>query len=131
MRPYHKKRLLKLAAFLDELPPEQFDICSYGHDGECGTVACVAGWAGLIPEFRRAGLKTEFGIIDTTISFKGVRQFPSSNTAGNFLGLTGQESHDLFYQSGYGLNNVGPKDAAAKIRSIVAKHTSRTQKKGA
>lgn len=64
--PIHvtKRRLLKLAAFLEKLPPERFDYDRWvGNDwlGEpdlsCGTAACALGWATTIPEFRRLGLR--------------------------------------------------------------------------
>lgn len=59
----HADRLLKLADFLDTLPPERFN---YSHwvgnawggkpDLSCGTTACALGWATAIPEFQAMGL---------------------------------------------------------------------------
>ena len=63
------KRLIKLADFLrDNVKPEQFDIDGWGYQsdknacdlgGHCGTVGCAAGWATRIPEFRRAGFRSD------------------------------------------------------------------------
>jgi hypothetical protein len=56
-------RLLKLANFLDNLPPERFRFNAWVGDGweckpdlSCGTTACALGWATTIPEFAAAGL---------------------------------------------------------------------------
>lgn len=48
----NRGRLLKLAAHLDTVPPEKFDL---GH-WICGTTACAVGHACSIPEFRAEGL---------------------------------------------------------------------------
>jgi hypothetical protein len=59
----YRDRLLLLADFLDQLPPERFDFRHWvGSDWEgdpelsCGTTACALGWATTIPEFRKLGL---------------------------------------------------------------------------
>jgi hypothetical protein len=53
----NKERLLKLADFLDALPPERFNYGSWVGDDwkgmqdlSCGTTACALGWATTIPE---------------------------------------------------------------------------------
>ena len=61
MTEEHAKRLLKLADRLDAVPADQFDMHSWWHapeGGWCGTAGCALGWAGTMPEFRRAGLET-------------------------------------------------------------------------
>lgn len=57
------KRLLKLADFLDKLPPKRFNYCKWvgddwrgAKDLSCGTTACALGWATTIPQFRKLGL---------------------------------------------------------------------------
>lgn len=44
----NKERLLKLAEFLDELPPAKFDFCyvigAWDHATQCGSVCCAMGW---------------------------------------------------------------------------------------
>lgn len=64
MEEIYKQRLLKLADFLDKLPPKRFNFSSWvGHSWEgkadlsCGTNACAMGWATTINEFRELGLR--------------------------------------------------------------------------
>ena len=59
-----KRRLLKLADFLQKLPRKRFDYQSWvGDDWQgkadlsCGTTACALGWATTIPSLRKAGLR--------------------------------------------------------------------------
>lgn len=58
-----KRRLLKLADFLENMPRNKaFDmsvIASNIDAGQpaCGSSACAIGWATAIPSFRRAGLR--------------------------------------------------------------------------
>jgi hypothetical protein len=68
------RRLRKLAAFLRELPRRKFDFGTWARDPgnpdprikldphDRKTVACAAGWATCIPEFKRAGLRLRNGI---------------------------------------------------------------------
>ncbi len=53
--------LLKLAAFLDTVPCEQFDFGIWASSTTlgCGTTACALGWASAIPEFGIALRPTE------------------------------------------------------------------------
>jgi hypothetical protein len=48
-----RRRLLKLAAVLDETNPDHFDMTVWG----CRTAACALGTAALIPSFRKQGLR--------------------------------------------------------------------------
>jgi hypothetical protein len=57
------ERLLRLAEFLDDLPPALFYFGSYvgtNYSGvlnkSCGTTACGLGWATAMPEFQALGL---------------------------------------------------------------------------
>lgn len=57
-------RLLRLADFLDALPPERFNYNTWvgpnwkgAQDLSCGTTACALGWAATMPEFRELGLR--------------------------------------------------------------------------
>lgn len=109
------RRLLKLADFIEKLPRKQFDITDWGHKTECGTVACVAGWAGLIPAFRRAGLKTELNPHGCDISFNG-RLMTSSLAFTNFFG----DAAFSLCMPGYPYpDNPTPKQAAKAIRRWV------------
>jgi hypothetical protein len=60
----YKRRLLKLADFLQKLPRKRFNYASWvGEDWQgkenlsCGTTACAFGWAATIPSLRKAGLR--------------------------------------------------------------------------
>ncbi len=133
MKPFHLKRLLKLADFLEKLPRKQFDICEIASKDEaCGTVACVAGWAGFVPAFRRAGLKmVDEGKSSGKLSLmvNGVVKDNLLGAVAMFLGLSWRDEADLFWPSGYDKANVTPKDAAKKIRRLVAaKKKERTAK---
>src|ERR1700677_2224498 len=65
--PFNKtyaRRLLKLADFLDKLPPKRFDYGAFvGNDWKgksdlsCGTTACALGWATTDKNLRKCGLK--------------------------------------------------------------------------
>lgn len=127
MKAHHKKRLLRLADFLEGLKPKEFDIDSFvdrpgkdGRVGSCGTVACACGWAATIPEFRRAGLRINqtlvYGIY--FITYKGMED---GLAAEEFFGLTYDEFSHLFTRKGYYIRNkVTPKRVAKRIRNFVA-----------
>lgn len=64
MERKYKNRLLKLADFLETVPPKRFRFSSWvGDDWQgredlsCGTTACAVGWASTIPAFRKLGLR--------------------------------------------------------------------------
>lgn len=74
----YKRRLLKLANFLEKLPPERFGFATwvgYNWEGKanlsCGTTACALGWASTIPSFRKLGLRL-FKINEYTVAGGGV-----------------------------------------------------------
>ncbi len=56
----NRERLLRLADFLDTLPPSKFNYGTWADtltpEGTCGTTACALGWAAQMPEFRELGL---------------------------------------------------------------------------
>jgi hypothetical protein len=66
MKQFHVNRLKRLRQILVDLHGNSNRVClrvfavpntdEEGHT--CGTLACVLGWAGLDPNFRRRGLKT-------------------------------------------------------------------------
>ena len=66
IHPETKKKLLRLAEFLPSVSENRFDMNVFylSHTPEtqkipslsaCNTVACAAGWATQIPEFKEAG----------------------------------------------------------------------------
>ena len=98
MNSVHKNRLLKLATFLETLPPERFDLSGFVIEYKtkggraCGTVCCAVGWCpkvfpdhwrwkeytyndGCIPKLKRnpsgilLDIKAFFGINDADIEY--------------------------------------------------------------
>ncbi len=116
-------RCLKLADFLVTVPVKQFNIYDICSETECGTVACVAGWAGYVPAFRKAGLKSDperRNILYLGKEFVGDVREPLRNVQ-NFLGLTLHEANNLFLRNGYsGSGRITQKMAAKKLREIVS-----------
>lgn len=130
----NKERLLKLASFLDTLPPERFDIqhwVRYDWGGKpdlsCGTSACALGWATTIPEFREAGLRLR----QTTWGFVGVwcpgveetdshHHSMSQEAAQVFFGLAKKEADRIFMPDYYDYDgeDVKPVDVAERIREV-------------
>lgn len=97
------RRLLKLADFLDALPPARFDYGVWvrsdwqgSSDLSCGTAACALGWATTIPEFRKMGLRL-------VRRFKsGVPVYKSregASAAAAFFGVTDEEAFYLFVRN--------------------------------
>lgn len=120
-----KRRLLKLADFLDELPKsKKFEMRWWADDitddgrPACGTSACAAGWAACIPSFRRAGYKLSREWIGPTPSFQG---------------RIGDGAIEKFFDIGVGAvrtlfgshNPNSPKAAARRIRKLVASSKAR------
>ena len=117
----HFDRLLKLADFLDTVPPEKFDFdvwCNGGR-GEvggrvevpdlnvCGTTACALGWATAIPEFQKLGIKldmcsSQFPCV-TTLSDSRKRDSWSNALAAarDVFGLGAEDVSELFTSEGY------------------------------
>lgn len=91
--------LTELADFLETLEPTAFDMETWGAVGkelemrcstlgrprpECGTAACIAGWACLLAGY------------DFTRREKYLREALTVNRARQLLGLTADEAHQLF-----------------------------------
>lgn len=72
-----------------------FDMDNWFAPSECGTAACVAGHAVLLPSFKKAGgARLRSG----PVKFRyGEREHPE-HCAGPFLGLTRDEDYALFFQ---------------------------------
>jgi hypothetical protein len=141
--PMETERLLRLAAFLDDLSPHEFnldhwvgdmkfadqiEVIAKGHiERGCGTTACALGWAATIPEFREAG----FGLagvegrhlLPIYKDAKG-REFSDFQAAMHFFNLSSEVVTDVFYWRGYGVDvaDVTPAEVASKLRKIVSKY---------
>lgn len=110
-------KLLKLADFLETVPPERFDIFNWASEGfsesKCDTAACAAGWACVL--FEEEGLRL-IGYITLYPSFKEDRyEFALMN----FFGLTYNQAQNIFFSSSY-ISTPGPKDVAQRIRETAA-----------
>lgn len=135
-------RLLRLAAFLRELPAKRFDYNFFVGDGwkgaqdlSCGTTACAIGWAATMPEFRRRGLRLigtsaavdyqgqegGSGCADGTVEDR--HTFMSGVQAGNrIFYLTEDEGHYLFYPRDNEWK-ASAKHVAAKIEEFVRRRS--------
>ena len=112
--PIGHRRLLRLAEFLETVPPEQFDMSSW--ISECGTAACAAGWAARIPEFNAAGYRCD--------AWSGPR-FGGESLFGAlrlFFGLSSSEQSEYIF--GYKHYLRTPRDEAYIIREFVAARRS-------
>lgn len=118
----NKKRLLKLAAHLDRVPPEKFDMGIFGEAGRaarhrnevrCATKACALGWATSIPEFAKAGLELRAyaSSTDADVYYRGESNLIAAEM---FFDLEEREAEQLFIR---GSND--PIDKAADIRRFV------------
>lgn len=138
--PKYARRLLKLAAFLEKLPPERFNFGSWvgenwrgKQDLSCGTTACAMGWAATMRPFRRLGLRLIEWDGEGIAWMPGVKRnsrsvgpwHPSLVSAQRIFGLAMDESENLFtYDSGLGTNPL-PGDVARHIRAFVKRETGR------
>jgi len=119
MQTLHKRRLLKLARFLDKLSPKKFDLNIFSND--CGSVCCAIGWCpAVFPTYwTRDAFSEPF--------LKGKNQYGfyklgSFESAESFFGLNAAESEDLFTVSGEQYSNIDypkPKDVAKAIRTFI------------
>jgi len=132
----NSRRLLKLADFLDKLPPKRFDFSHWvgddwggAQDLSCGTTACAIGWCPTIPAFRRLGLRIVKVDGFPAVAFKGQKRLALSGNAiteraaMRLFDLTQEEVEFLFLpstacQCADGLGAT-PKRVARHIREFV------------
>lgn len=139
MTKVHARRLLKLAIKLDSIPRENFnmDYWIIKKDDGCGTTCCVLGWAGMMPEFRKLGLRSHWRIsssghtnnsvtltpktkLDIERCARHYTETPTGAEAGKFFfGLSAVESLQLFFAS---KGHRTPKQVVKFIRRLVKKH---------
>jgi hypothetical protein len=121
-----KQRLLKLADFLENLKPRQFNLATWTvscgektDDAACGTVACACGWATTIPSFRRAGfrLARRLSWTDPTPVFGRERGWDAVKA---FFDMNYGEANHLFSIESYsGGERTRPQTVAKRIRQVV------------
>jgi hypothetical protein len=129
MKAVYRKRLLKLAAFLDTLPREKFDFAvvtrigkkpmlealKAGHE-RCGTVGCAIGWMPAV--FPRLVRWDE----NNYVCLKGdVDDYNADRYAAErFFDLSDDEASCLFVPESSGLGALAtPKQVARHIRQFV------------
>lgn len=118
----NKERLLKLAALLDTVPDDKFDMGAWGTSARpiaktprCVTAACALGWATAIPEFHAEGLQL-FAYPGETQAFVEYQAHLDEEAGARFFGLTSAETCRLFL-SGF---DMTAKEKAEEIRELVA-----------
>jgi hypothetical protein len=125
----NKKRLLKLADYLETVPRKRFNMDHWASakfcgkpkepEHECGTSACALGWACTIPSFKRAGLKfIECGSnfwthIDLVPDFEGSTGY---GAAASLFGIRYSQAEWLFSPESPART---PKQVAKRIRKFV------------
>jgi hypothetical protein len=112
-----KRRLLKLADFLETVPRKRLDMSIFatGDLRECGTSGCALGWATQIPSFRRAGLYLD----ETSPRLRGrPRIVDPFQVAREFFDLSAYDAADLFTPNYDGSDT--PKEVAKRFRKFVA-----------
>lgn len=135
----YKRRLLKLADFLEKLPKERFDFSRWVGNNwggksnlSCGTSACAIGWASTIPSFRKAGLVLKLNITNASVNYKFVPamkddNFPTPDSSFRvgleIFGLSKYDFDNLFVPGlscgGRLAENATPKMVANHIKNFV------------
>lgn len=109
MKAFHKKRLLKLAEFLENLPTKKFNfgeiVEKFDQKNKCGTICCAVGWCPTVfprdwtwvkdkydPTKAWAYLKSEINA-----NIEGLKYLDWSESASKFFGISLYEADDLFY----------------------------------
>lgn len=82
-----RKRLLRLADYIEGQPEEEFDQSSFFHP--CGTPACIAGHCSAMIGYELASINTLTIVRDKCIGYVEV-------VAAEFLGITKEEAEILF-----------------------------------
>jgi len=124
MNRVQAKRCLKLAERLEQLKPRQFEMGNFGTRTACGTSACVAGHAAMIPIFKRLGLRLVFvgPLTDGNGDWWEDGRVEFLKNGGSFefgqtiLGLTHDQCSQLFF----GDWSHTAKQKAKTIRRLVA-----------
>jgi len=117
MKMMYAKRLIKLVNFLSEIPSKKFYYGNFAKETKtCGTVCCALGWAGMMPEFRKLGLRTYAP--NNEVTLEGVNS-TECRIAEIFFDLTADESFGLFipgFQKDIGFKNLTDK---AKLKTVM------------
>lgn len=145
MARLQKRRLLKLAAYLEALPaqyakpkskrralpgfnmntwlnranPFRTDQFSGNEPAACGTVACAAGHAARIPEFRKLGFKlVSYDYYGERNYYPGYKDKTGFSAVAEFFGLALMDAEILF-SPGVRTTDTDPVAVAAYLRKFV------------
>jgi hypothetical protein len=132
-----KAKLLKLAAYLDNLSPKKFNIGSWVREcdetkNKCGTVACAFGWCPVIfPRSNVKWTKDKDWLGDIKYTNKN-GTFYDMEAASEFFGIDYEYAKQIFMGTSYpeyhqngkdfyikGSKGITPKRVARRIRHFV------------
>lgn len=128
MKAIYKKRLLKLAAFLDKLPRKKFNFGSIVYSKpKCGTVGCAIGWT---PKVFPSLVEWDSRRSPSAVKACGSDNFGFAEVAMSLFGLSYKEANDLFDPCFVGYQHwtqpvdrvdadATPKQVAASIRRFI------------
>ena len=111
------ERLGTLAKFLRAVPPERFNMDTWVEKSTdngkvaCGYAACAMGWACMIPEFRKDGLKL-YGVEPEYNNETGFE------VAMEFFDISYENAEYLFSPETYD-DNVETKEVIQRIDDII------------
>ena len=152
MNYVHKKRLLKLADFLDKLPRKKFNFTEVVSGQEtpnktltCGSQACAIGWCPVVfPRLTEyhitSGWSTAHNFLVVKmkgVDFDGGSLDSVTHIGEELFGLDYSESYALFVPNntqalGLGLRSLGddatPKQVAKNMRKLVDIKTKEAKK---
>jgi len=128
--------LLKLADFLETVPPEDFSLTEWQTNAPkdairlgpivfragCGFAGCAVGWAAYSNIFDGLRLNREAGPV-----YRGARGISAVE---NLFGITTRMSEYLFWEVSYPNHDpIDPADVSARIRKLVRKIEARIARK--
>lgn len=133
----NKGRLLELAAFLDDVPDEAFNMRNWVASeatkpegdvkGDCGFAGCAIGWAihaDLVPGMTFNEItkeEAEKSVIPTRLRyFPKYEGWTGFHAVAKAYEITPFEAEGLFDTGGYWPRPIKPAHVAAKIRAFVS-----------
>lgn len=143
MKHFHKKRLLKLAAFLDKLPRKKFNFASWvsgvSPEHPCGTAACAVGYCPVVfpKDWKYTKLKIDLVTFDgkelytSKPALKGRSNDYPEYLAAKYFGISNEDAYGLFVHGPDPLATpsykITPKQIARHIRKFLKEKEKATQ----
>lgn len=126
----NKKRLLKLAAFLETVPARKFYLHVWVKsmpkqaegetEGSCGFAGCAMGWAVHAKLFRGLSFGESVEGDDDVNSPPMYNGEAGLSASSSLFGIANSESFYLFIDESYPNHKATPKQVAKRIRAFVA-----------